>query len=155
MLLVKTKIGLSQINGIGLFADQFIPKGTVTWRAIEPFDLKISKEEMDKLSEPAKQIFLKYSYLSKWSKKYVLCFDDARFLNHSESPNVICGEQTVEGEETVDIAARDIYPGEEITCDYRSFDIECAEDGLYFSEWGHKKDMAEQLWRPSANLELF
>ncbi|KKQ84137.1 MAG: hypothetical protein UT08_C0023G0002 [Candidatus Woesebacteria bacterium GW2011_GWB1_38_8] len=29
MILVKTKIGPSKINGIGLFANQFIPKGTL------------------------------------------------------------------------------------------------------------------------------
>ena len=32
MLLVKTKIKSSEIAGIGLFADEFIPKGTCTWR---------------------------------------------------------------------------------------------------------------------------
>ena len=32
MLLVKTRLGASAIHGIGLFADEFIPKDTVTWR---------------------------------------------------------------------------------------------------------------------------
>ncbi len=41
MLLVKTKIGQSNISGIGVFADEFIPKGTVIWRYQEGFDQMI------------------------------------------------------------------------------------------------------------------
>jgi SET domain-containing protein len=134
MLLVKTKIAPSNINGIGLFADEFIPKGTVTWRSISPFDLKVDAAEIEKLAPPARELFMKYSYLSRWSGKYVLCFDDARFLNHSDNPNFIGGSYDGDGEETVDIAARDIYPGEEITCDYRTFDIDCERGNLGFRE---------------------
>ncbi len=128
MLLVKTKIGQSQIHGIGLFADQFIPKGTITWKEMPPFDLKVSREDVLKLSPPAKELFLKYSYFSLYSQKYFLCFDDDRFINHSDEPNVVEGEILAVGEEAVTIAARDIYPGEELTCDYRSFALEHYEN---------------------------
>lgn len=124
MLLVKTKIGPSQIDGIGLFADQFILKGTITWQEMAPFDLKVSPEDIAKLSLLSKEIFLKYSYFSLYSQKYVLCFDDDRFINHSKQPNIAAGEILCAGEEAVMIAARDIYPGEELTCDYRSFTLE-------------------------------
>lgn len=133
MLLVHTMIAPSKINGIGLFADQFIPRGTLIWRYTEGFDIKVDKAELEKLSEPAKKQFLKYSYFSRRSDKYVLCFDDARFYNHSESPNVLDtdGDQ---GDEGIDVAARDIYPGEELTCNYRAFDVECANMKDMFRE---------------------
>lgn len=134
MLLVKTKIGPSKISGTGLFADEFIPKGTITWRAILPFDLQVDREDIEKLSPPAKELFMKYSYLSKWSDKYVLCFDDARFLNHSDNPSVVCGPYMDDGQEPVDIAVHDIYPGEEMTCDYRSFDTDIEQHGFDFIE---------------------
>lgn len=123
MLLVKTKNGPSRIEGIGCFADQLIPKGTMIWKYIEGFDQKIPPSEMSRLSEPAREIFLKYSYLSKKGNFYVLCFDDARFFNHSFTPNVM-GINGVDGEEAHDVAARDIMPGEELTCDYGSFEID-------------------------------
>ena len=123
MLLVKTKIAPSQIHGIGLFADQFIAEGAITWKMMPPFDLKVSQKDLLKLSDPAKEIFFMYSYYSLYSKKYVLCFDNDRFINHSDDPNIVEGEVLVGGEEAVSVAGRDIFPGEEMTCDYRLFDI--------------------------------
>jgi uncharacterized protein len=52
---------------------------------------------------------------------YILCTDDARFINHSSQPNTI---DTQEGEEGLTIAARDIQPGEEITSNYEAFDAD-------------------------------
>jgi hypothetical protein len=45
MLLVKTKLGLSKISGIGLYADTFIPKGTIIWRFVPKLDLKFNEKE--------------------------------------------------------------------------------------------------------------
>ncbi len=123
MLLVKTKLGVSSINGIGLFADEFIPKGTVTWKYTPGFDLKYTLKELEKLSEPARATFMKYAFHSKRSGLYVLCFDNARFFNHSFEPNILDADSS-ESEEGVDIAARDIHPGEEMSCDYRAFDAQ-------------------------------
>ena len=117
MLLVKTKIGKSKIHGIGLFADQFIPKGTLVQKFMSGFDLIISREEVSKLSEPSKEQFLKYAYKNK-KGNYILCFDDTRFLNHSDNPNLISDDPN----EEIDIAARNIEKGEELTVNYRDFD---------------------------------
>lgn len=51
MLLIKTKIGPSKINGIGLFADEFIPKGTSVWRFMPSLDLEIPIREASELPE--------------------------------------------------------------------------------------------------------
>ena len=123
MLLVKTKIGPSKISGIGLFANQFIPKGTPTWKFQSGFDLKIDKSELANLSEPAKEQFLKYAYLNPKTNKYILCFDDARFFNHSDNPNCIDTEFP-DDTEGIDVAVRDIQEGEELTCNYKEFDAD-------------------------------
>ncbi len=124
MLFVKTKIGVSKINGIGLFADQFIPEGTLIWRFIDGFDLRIDKSDLDRIiSEPAKEQFLKYAYLNLRTLKYVLCFDDARFFNHSDDPNVL-GIEDINEEEGINIAVRDINENEELTVDYNQYDAD-------------------------------
>ena len=118
MLLVKTKTRVSEIHGIGLFAAEFIPKGTMTWKFLEGFDLRLPKSILAELSTPAKEQFLKYSYLDSGSMLYELCSDDARFFNHSDTPN------TGSISDIIDVALRDIQPGEELTCDYRTFDAD-------------------------------
>lgn len=119
MLLVKTKIGPSKIHGIGLFASQFIPKGTVVWQFEEGFDIKFSIAKLMILPPPAKEIVLNFAYLNK-DGDYVLCSDDARFFNHSNQANVTSPEDDNEP----NLAARDIQPGEELTQDYKSFDAD-------------------------------
>lgn len=121
MILVKNSIGPSKIHGIGLFADQFIPKGTPVWKFQPGFDLKFSEEQLQKLSDPAKEQCLKYCYRNKKTGMYILCFDDTRFQNHSDQPT--CIDQSVpEDDEGIDVAARDINVGEELTMDYSKYD---------------------------------
>ena len=54
MLLVKTRLAPSTIHGIGLFADEFIPKGTEVWKFVPGFDLALSVDEVESLPEMAK-----------------------------------------------------------------------------------------------------
>ena len=121
VLMVKTKVGPSKIHGIGLFADQFIPKGTMTWRFVPNFDLRINPDELLRLSEPARKLFWNYAYVDKYNDHYILCFDDERFINHSENPNIIQRKRHSETE-GVEIAACDIDRGEELTANYYDFD---------------------------------
>jgi hypothetical protein len=58
----------------------------------------------------------------KHSGLYVLCGDDARFLNHSENPN--CFDFYSGEEQDITVAERDIYLGEELTCNYALFDLD-------------------------------
>jgi uncharacterized protein len=119
MLLVKTYIGQSSINGMGLFADQFIPKGTVIWRFNPDLDRIYPKSMVKDMEDSFLKSFLKrYCYLDEDKKKpyYVLCVDDARFMNHSDNPNTSNGD----GDQTIN--NRDIQPSEEITCNYYEID---------------------------------
>lgn len=112
MLLVRTQIRHSPIHGIGLFADELIPAGTVIWEYTEQFDLLFEAESLASLSDHARFLVEKYSYFEEALGRLVLCGDDARFMNHADLPNA----DDLPGMLTV--AASDIAPGEEITCDY-------------------------------------
>lgn len=122
MLLVKTKIGPSTIHGIGLFAAQFIPKGTATWEFKSGFDSEVMEEDLRSLPELARDQFLNYCYKNYSNGNYVLCFDDARFMNHSDNPNV--ADSNPEDHYAPDIAIRDIFEGEELTYNYKKEDAD-------------------------------
>jgi hypothetical protein len=143
MLLVKTKVKNSQIHGLGLFADEFIPKGTVIWKFTSGFDLKFTKEQI--LSFPdLLQIFIyTYAWKSKKSELYCHAVDDGRFFNHSENPNSL-SEYRDDEEESVNVALRDIQIGEEITDNYSSFEDETDKDNI-LGEIALKYNLTEDL----------
>ncbi len=120
MLMVKTKLQMSKIQGLGVFADQFIPRGTVVWKLHPQFDIQFPLSALDELPPYTRDRIMHFVYVDKRTGLAILCADDARFMNHSDTPNV----RTVinENGEEVDIAIMDIQPGEEITCDYHEFD---------------------------------
>lgn len=123
MLIVRTKIGQSKVEGIGLFADQFIPKGTVTWKFDPKFDIYFDPSEVGKMSELQKDLIIHFAYLSKKSGKYVYSIDNTRFTNHSTSPNIAEDEKLSESDaEICTVAIRDIQMGDEMTIDYRAID---------------------------------
>jgi uncharacterized protein len=123
MLVVKTILAASAIEGLGLFAAQHIPKGAIVWRFVPGVDALFDAEEIERLPEATQDICRRYAYYDRKNEKYVLCGDDARFENHSDDPNTM-GAYPEGYPFGMDIATRDIQEGEEITCDYRSFDAE-------------------------------
>lgn len=120
--MVKTIVKESTIPGagLGLFAAEFIKKGTVTWRFCPNFDQILHEEDLLRLSIPARYQFLKYCYKSKDDNHYVLCGDDERFINHSNKPNIV--DEFIPEKEPFSIADRDIHLGEELFCNYFDFD---------------------------------
>ena len=128
MLRVKTKLDPSSIDGIGLFADQLISKDTVVWEFNPLIDLRLSEDQIETLPEAARRQVQKYSYRDEFSGLYIFCGDDARFFNHADEPNCVDVTWGPFGGRT--IAERDIEPGEELTCNYETFDKD-AMDGKY------------------------
>lgn len=100
---------------MGVFAAEFIPKGTKVWEFRDSFDFRVSKESVESLPEPACST-LKH-YCAFWGGGYVISADDARYLNHSDNPNL-----KTFAEPDCDVALRDIQIGEELLEDYREFD---------------------------------
>jgi SET domain-containing protein len=112
MLLVDARAGMSRIQGIGLIAHELIPQGTCI-RILQPgFDLLLTEEQMQALPAPVQRQARRYSYFDPAYNCYILASDDSRFCNHADEPNTVDQGDTI-------YAARDIYPGEEITWDYR------------------------------------
>src|SRR5215203_6934888 len=126
MLLVKTKLDVSRIHGIGLFAEQFIPKDTVVWKFHPLIDLIFTREQIEELAADAREQVKKYSYRDIHTGLYVLCGDDARFFNHTANPNCLDSYHSHE-KEGITVACRNIAPGEELTCDYGLFDLDFVE----------------------------
>lgn len=124
MLLVKTHLKESRIHGIGLFASEPIRKGAIIWRPDAAIDVRLSAEQIERLAPPAREQIKKYTYRDHVMGCYVLCGDDARFMNHSDAPNCL-DEPNADGGLT--LAARDIDAGEELTCDYASICADHAE----------------------------
>lgn len=121
MLLISSTLAPS-FGGLGVFARNPISKGSLVW-VLEPrFDRVIPRDEFDDLcaASPQAAVFLEtYAYLDIHTGDYVLCSDNARFINHSDNPNirpVPHGGYPYGG----DVADRDIQPGEEILISYDS-----------------------------------
>jgi uncharacterized protein len=121
MLLVKTSVKTSKIQGIGLFAEQKIPKGTIIWKFDSRFDLVFDKTEVENMPEIQRNLIHSHAYFSKEIKKYIYCSDNARFINHSVNNNIDCVESQTETE-GYDIANKDIKIGDELTMNYRQLD---------------------------------
>ncbi len=121
MLLVKTFLAPSRIHGIGLFAAQRIPKGTLIWRMDPAIDLELAEVDLETLAPPAREQIRKYTYLDMVRGRRVLCGDDARFFNHDGHPNCHDFNDAAGG---TTVAARDIEEGEELTSDYARFDAQ-------------------------------
>ena len=106
---------VSEHVGYGVFATAFIPKGTIVW-VLDRLDRKFTEEEWNALPPVYLTIVDKYSYRNG-KGFYVFSWDHARFVNHSCAPNCLttCFD--------VEIAIRDIAPGEELCDDYGVLNI--------------------------------
>lgn len=112
---------INESIGFGVFATGFIPAGTMTW-VLDDLDQRLDESFAKKLDPLRWAQVSKYSYKDH-EGKYVLCWDLGRFVNHSFNANCVGTAYDFS------IAFRDIYPGEELTEDYRSYccdgDFEC------------------------------
>jgi uncharacterized protein len=106
---------LRQVNseiGLGVFATQFIPKGTITW-VRDPLDRVLTPDRFKAMPPIYTDRLFKYTFRDTQGN-HILCWDAGRFLNHSCEPS--CMGYSIDFE----IAIRDIYPNEELTNDYMS-----------------------------------
>jgi len=115
MFLIRTVLRPS--HGIGVFADEDISAGQIVWRFDPRFDQTF--DTIAGLGEPLASFLKKYTYLDPTRGVYVLCGDDARFVNHSDAPNLRPVREGASGLYIHDAAARSISRGEELTIDYR------------------------------------
>lgn len=116
MLLVRTYVAQSAIEGVGVFAAEPIAKGTPIWRLEPDLDRLIPMEKYRSAPPVLKELIDRYAYPSADHPAYLVFeLDNGRFMNHSDTPN------TDFSAAAGGIALRDIATGEEITCDYGEF----------------------------------
>ena len=124
MLLIPTEVRPSSIHGLGLFTlvplrkdqeiacfhhdfDRFYPRGVI-----------VSCYEARCVARMNIWDFVQhYGYREIRDELWRLPVDNLRFMNHADDPNTYQGAVS-------DFAARDIEAGEELTCDYYTFDMD-------------------------------
>lgn len=96
--------------GYGVVATKFIPRGTITWVQDE-LDRVLKPQEVAKMHPATQEMVDKYSFRNN-KGHYVLCWDLAKYVNHSFKANCLSTAYDFE------LAVRDILPGEQLTDDY-------------------------------------
>jgi SET domain-containing protein len=106
-------------KGYGLFAKQFIPRGTVVFYEC-PKCKVLPKSAFQKLSPAQRKKLLFHAYTVKNGSVVMPC-GDTKYMNHCCDSNIL---DTGKG---FDVVVQDIAKGREATCDYRVF---------YDKDWG-------------------
>lgn len=139
MLHPEIIVSHSQIQGTGIFARSFIPKDTIVWELNENEEY-LTFEEFQQLPPELQEFPWVYK------DKYVNSKDGSQYMNHSCNPN-----SWWRGDNML-VASRDIYPGEEVTYDYGTTEI----DAGYTAEWNCNcgADNCRKIIKPKDCLTL-
>lgn len=130
MLMVDTELRASPIHGIGVFLLEPVSAGQLIWRFDGRIDRVFSDWELGQMPEGLKRFLRTYCTLHDSLKVWVLCGDNGRHFNHSETPTtrslgVAFGD---------DVAAADLPAGTELTSDYRTICDAMRLNGVEFSQ---------------------
>ncbi len=121
----------SSVHGWGIFAKEFIPKGT---RVVEYVGEKITKAESDRRGPKLVEYAKKHKeqgavYLFELNQRYDIdghvAYNTEKFINHSCEPN--CEVDIIRGHIWI-IALRDIIKGEELLYNYGYDDFKGFEE---------------------------
>jgi hypothetical protein len=115
VLVVRTYIARSSINGFGVFAYEPIAAGALVWQFAPGLDLELSSGEIALLPLVAQEYVLHFASQTG-PDVFLLCADSARFMNHSDNANISSADEC-------NHALHDIAAGTEIVCDYREFEL--------------------------------
>jgi uncharacterized protein len=106
---------ISNEIGYGVVATKLIPAGTITW-VLDKLDREFSPVDFQNFEPIYQSILDTYTYRNS-NGNFVLCWDNARYVNHSFNSNCLTTAYDFE------IAIRDILPGEQITDDYEYLNV--------------------------------
>jgi SET domain-containing protein len=110
----QQEVYLDRSFGLGVFTRQDIKKGEVVWKSNPYFVRVISFDEAEHYG------LMKYVYQCSKTGDLIICCDISRYENHSDDPNT---ESIELNGEVVTVAKRDINKGEEITGNYKDYDL--------------------------------
>ncbi len=117
MLMVSTYLAPSAIEGLGVFAGEFIERGRLVWSLNPLFDISIRESEIEGLPQHMQDFIKRYTWTYlKMPGVVFLEGDYGKFMNHSLTPNT---DFRVFDK---GYALTDIAQGEEITCNYHECD---------------------------------
>ena len=123
MLIIATNLQPSAVHGLGVFTAQAVRAGEVISRYLPPFDVQFPAALLPALSAAECAYLKNFAYRSRYTGLYILTGDHDRYMNHSATPNVGMNPNG----NTENLALRDLAAGEELTCDYRTFDADWRE----------------------------
>lgn len=113
MMLVRTYVAPSLIDGLGVFAGEPIKKGQAVWQFETELSVVVEPELWSTLPLHVLDFLNKYAFRHPEKPDcLVVEADDGRFMNHSDTPNVDLSSR-LHG-----TALRDIAIDEEMTCNY-------------------------------------
>lgn len=117
MMLIPTYVAPSRIEGVGVFAAEDVPAGTLIWRLDAALDRLLSQEAIAALPEVHQAFVERYGYPYPHDASMTIVeLDNGRFMNHSTVPNTRFSDPDA-GFAKIAIPAH-----EELTCDYAEFD---------------------------------
>jgi hypothetical protein len=131
----------------GLFATQFIPRGTIMDFRCKKCERTYSKKELAKLPRQEKRFVISHEVMRESGLYSKMCDKRMLYDNHS------CNANTM-GYKGFGIVVRDIEKGEEVTSDYR---VDSEVDEVHFAggcKCGERNCMGNTTFRPPALKEL-
>ena len=128
MMIVETELKPSGIHGIGIFLLQPVRKGDLIWQYDSRIDRVYTDEEVASLPGHMQEYLQTYSTWHEQTGLWVLCGDNGRHFNHSDTPNTV-SDGIAFGR---DFAAEDLAEGTELTSDYRTICDSVRTNGLTF-----------------------
>lgn len=93
------------------------------WEFTDGVDWRMQPAELQAFPEPF-QAYLRHYVYRDGDGSYVLCGDNAKFMNHDDTPN--CSDE----DPRYTVVSRAVQAGEELTCNYLEFDEDCKRAGL-------------------------
>ncbi len=114
MMMVETELRPSPIHGIGVFLLEPVRQGELIWRFDSRIDRVYTEDELGTFPEHMRRFLRTYSTWHEGTGLWVLCGDNGRHFNHSDTPTTVSNAISF-GE---DRAVRDLAAGEELTSNY-------------------------------------
>jgi hypothetical protein len=150
---------ISHEVGVGVVATAPIPRGTVVWMR-DAVDQTFTPAQVAAMPAPLRRQVELYSFIDH-DGSFVLAWDHGRQMNHSCAPSCTSVGTLME------IAARDLAPGDELTCEYglgffiHGFTCTCgapncrgdARGPAGLEDWARWDRSAEAAWRAAQGVD--
>lgn len=120
---VPVHVAPSPAHGLGVFAKEWIPAGTLVWRFDRSMHVCV-EADLRRYDEETRQKALVGGFYHEPSGKFVWYRDGMDFVNHADTPFAnIAAKEWTPLEQDANYATRDIAPGEELFEDYAFWSI--------------------------------